>query len=889
MSSIVSIDARNYDISMGRGFVTFAPGGGMKGNVFLNGNVGIGKTNPTSALDVSGVMKTNLIDTQNFDVSMGRGFVTFAQGGGMKGNVFLNGNIGIGTSSPNSRLDVNGAISTSGSITASGSIATNGLISSDGVISSKSSLIAESSTANTGHVRVYAQASANYIQSGLTATSGSAAPLYFTDVFAANRWMTITATGNVGIGTTAPRTALDVVGSASAYNIPKRWQSDILIGGNYTGGLRYYLLGTLKDNAANDNYGTMNIQGTLGGFTNGSISVIDAMITTRGGLKTSGLLKYYGSNGDDICDIVVYYTGTGTTTGPQYFVYLKTNIQLSATVFLYFDLAVTTGFNSTSQTINAVWIAEPSNTFITTTPTGTNVITSLIASIGNDLTIDTNGNVGIGTITPAATLDVTGLIQGSIAGASSQGQIIRNTTGEGAGWNSRIFVVPYLGTGGYSHLSTAGDVGIFWGAITGKNGNLVIGAHSSAAAGGLKIMADGKVGIGTTAPEQLLEVSSTGVGNNSQVNITSTASASSTTNTSTLNLKIKGAGGGMVENKIVSAYSSLDAGQYVIQLKPWDASILNVFSSGKVGIGTTTPAYTLDVSGGFRTTGALELAKSTAFPNTYIEVSSRLFDFHTGATLIDYDSRIIASGGTGVTGGGTIEIYGTNIGLRGDVGIGTSTPVSALDVSGYIKTNVGVVFGSGGDFSIEKSATSKTLLIKHVSSPHTPICFYNNFPGGTTRVGIDVLAPAVQLDLSTDGARKLTTNTWTTGSDRRIKENITDADLDLCYSISKNLKLRRFKWKDYIGYEEDKYVVGYIAQEVQEVFPKSVTVSKTTLKKENEDGEIVEEEIEDFLSLNVDQIQKTLHGAIQKLMNVTEQQQTQIEQLQQRIQALENN
>ena len=52
---------------------------------------------------------------------------------------------------------------------------------------------------------------------------------------------------------------------------------------------------------------------------------------------------------------------------------------------------------------------------------------------------------------------------------------------------------------------------------------------------------------------------------------------------------------------------------------------------------------------------------------------------------------------------------------------------------------------------------------------------------------------------------------------------------------------------------------------------------KNVLKKKNENGEIVEEEIEDFLTLNVDQIQKTLHGAIQKLMKIVEQQQIEIE------------
>lgn len=42
-------------------------------------------------------------------------------------------------------------------------------------------------------------------------------------------------------------------------------------------------------------------------------------------------------------------------------------------------------------------------------------------------------------------------------------------------------------------------------------------------------------------------------------------------------------------------------------------------------------------------------------------------DFHTGATYVDYDSRIVASGGTGVAGGGNITIVGTQVYLNGTV------------------------------------------------------------------------------------------------------------------------------------------------------------------------------------------------------------------------------
>ena len=75
------VDTQNYDVSMGTGLIRMSGGGGIAGNVFLNGNVGIGKSNPTSALDVSGTMRTNLIDTQNFDISMGTGQIRMSGGG----------------------------------------------------------------------------------------------------------------------------------------------------------------------------------------------------------------------------------------------------------------------------------------------------------------------------------------------------------------------------------------------------------------------------------------------------------------------------------------------------------------------------------------------------------------------------------------------------------------------------------------------------------------------------------------------------------------------------------------------------------------------------------------------------------------------------------------
>jgi len=123
----------------------------------------------------------------------------------------------------------------------------------------------------------------------------------------------------------------------------------------------------------------------------------------------------------------------------------------------------------------------------------------------------------------------------------------------------------------------------------------------------------------------------------------------------------------------------------------------------------------------------------------------------------------------------------------------------------------------------------------------------------TSNVGIGTSAPAYTLEVNGTAA-KTGGGTWDAASDIRLKENIVDADLDKCYDLVKNLKLHRFSWRDDVGLVSDKNVIGWIAQEVEEVMPKAVTTV----------GERYG--IENVKFLNADQIYASMYGAIQKLI-----------------------
>jgi hypothetical protein len=130
---------------------------------------------------------------------------------------------------------------------------------------------------------------------------------------------------------------------------------------------------------------------------------------------------------------------------------------------------------------------------------------------------------------------------------------------------------------------------------------------------------------------------------------------------------------------------------------------------------------------------------------------------------------------------------------------------------------------------------------------------------GTGNLGLGLpLNARPQAKLHVNGVAMKSGNTsWTSESDRRIKENIVSANLDVCYDNIKKIPLRFFNWKQGIG-ADDRKKLGWIAQEVEPIFPKAVT-------------SIDMHGIPDCRTLNTDQIIATMYGTIQKLQNMVEE------------------
>jgi hypothetical protein len=266
------------------------------------------------------------------------------------------------------------------------------------------------------------------------------------------------------------------------------------------------------------------------------------------------------------------------------------------------------------------------------------------------MTITSGGSVGIGTNNP---------VNGSKLEVRGSGV-----------WDGGVITLNNTGTGGrvWSIFSTNNSFG--------QGGGRLLFYNTTAGTNPMVIDSNDQVGIGNTAPSYLLDVSGVtratafyAVNDRNQFARGFIRLTSATNNTSTLDIS--------VEDTITSIYSNYYGGgaDQPIRIGTY-ANLTNqlyLATSGNVGIGTTTPAFKLDVSGNaaFGAVGNVIFTKSNG--------SSYSRFLYSGA-----NENVIYTGGTGGLG---INNYADSVRLvqitdAGNVGINTTAPTARLQVIG---------------------------------------------------------------------------------------------------------------------------------------------------------------------------------------------------------------
>ena len=330
-----------------------------------------------------------------------------------------------------------------------------------------------------------------------------------------------------------------------------------------------------------------------------------------------------------------------------------------------------------------------------------------------------------------------------------------------------------------------------------------------------------RLGIGTASPNSRLTVA--GTGNQIDLNATS------------------GAAGMSFQAAGTNKWQLYNDGSNRFGLYDYTAAAtrLLIDTSGNVGIGTATPLAKLHVLG----TAGISGATTDAFPTSLASgIGGQFYVTHGAGNF-----GLVVARATNDTGSANFTFYhtkSTDPSVKSALASGDS--IGSIIFQGPVDSS-NVIQGGGIKGLLDAAPTAGTAGTGILP---TAITFQtqNAAVGAAERmridsagnVGIGTTTPAYLLSVNTDSAGKPGVGgLWTVVSDERIKTDITPADLDRCYEIVKSVPLRHFGFAPGVYTDDqiqDKHSLGWIAQDVQKVFSKAVSVKPFTLNTEIPDG-----------------------------------------------------